>query len=57
MGPLLSYLFSAFWVLPLYWLSKPLNSLWYQVNVISFSDLEEQPIKPGGGGYSLIWAI
>lgn len=34
MGPFLSYLFSAFWVLPLYWLSKPLNSLWYQVNVM-----------------------
>lgn len=33
MGPFLSYLFSAFWVLPLYWLSKPLNSLWYQVSV------------------------
>ncbi|XP_015766426.1 PREDICTED: etoposide-induced protein 2.4 homolog [Acropora digitifera] len=30
MGPFLSYLFSALWVLPLYWLSKPLNSLYYQ---------------------------
>lgn len=30
MGPFLSYLFSALWVLPLYWLSKPLNSLCYQ---------------------------
>ncbi|KAK2573781.1 Etoposide-induced protein 2.4-like protein [Acropora cervicornis] len=31
MGPFLSYLFSALWVLPLYWLSKPLNSLYYQL--------------------------
>ena len=31
MRPAVSCLFGALWVLPLYWISKPLNSLWFQV--------------------------
>jgi hypothetical protein len=31
MVPALSYIFRAFWVIPLFWITKPLNSLWYQV--------------------------
>ncbi|CAB4010222.1 etoposide-induced homolog [Paramuricea clavata] len=30
MVPALSSIFRAFWVIPLFWLTKPLNSLWYQ---------------------------
>lgn len=30
MAPTLSYIFRAFWVIPLFWITKPLNNLWYQ---------------------------
>ena len=36
MAPALSYIFRAFWVIPLFWLTKPLNNLWYQVTIEMF---------------------
>lgn len=38
MVPALSYIFRAFWVIPLFWLTKPLNSLWYQVSISCYKE-------------------
>lgn len=32
LGTILSYVFTGFWVLPVFWISKPINSIWFQVN-------------------------
>ena len=60
MGPFLSYLFSAFWVLPLYWLSKPLNSLWYQASETSrlnFTSLTSVTCQIWFEGYARQWSV
>ena len=31
LGTILSYIFNGFWVLPVFWISKPINSIWFQV--------------------------
>lgn len=32
LGVILSYIFTGFWVLPIFWISKPINSIWFQVS-------------------------
>lgn len=32
LGVILSYTFNGFWVLPIFWISKPINSIWFQVS-------------------------
>ena len=32
LGVILSYTFTGFWVLPIFWISKPINSIWFQVS-------------------------
>lgn len=31
MSTILRYTFTGLWVLPVFWVSKPINSIWYQV--------------------------
>ena len=39
LGTILSYIFNGFWVLPVFWISKPINSIWFQVKwaIIDFN--------------------
>lgn len=34
---ILSYIFTGFWVLPIFWISKPINSIWFQVSMFMFT--------------------
>ena len=34
LGIILSYTFTGFWVLPIFWISKPINSIWFQVSFV-----------------------
>ena len=31
LGTILWYIFTGFWVLPIFWISKPINSIWFMV--------------------------
>lgn len=32
LSTILQYMFTGFWVLPVFWMSKPINGMWFQVS-------------------------